>query len=62
MREARVSIFRTKNRHPWREDVHAIVNCSVNDGLFNAMPNMQKTLLQFSSSAIYKEYLTGTRN
>ena len=28
-----------------REDVH--INCIVNDGLVNAMPNVQKTLLQF---------------
>jgi len=40
-----------------------------NDGrLVSAMPNMHKTLLQFTtfvymkSSAIYKEYLTGTGN
>jgi len=38
--------------------------CIVNDGLVNAMPNMQKTLLQFTTlvyvklSAIYKDYLT----
>jgi len=47
-----------------REDVQAIVN----GGLVNAMPSMQQTLLQFTtliyikSSAIYKEYLTRTRN
>ena len=30
-----------------REDVHAIrQNCIVSDGLVNAMPNMQQTLLQ----------------
>jgi len=47
-----------------------LVNCIVNDGLVNAMPNMLqlKMLLQFTtlvyikSSAIYKEYLTETRN
>jgi len=49
-----------------REDVHAtitpLVICIVNDGLVNSMPNMQQTLLQFTtlvyikSSAIYKEY------
>jgi len=45
-----------------------LVKRIVNDGLVNAMPNMQKTLLQFTilveikSSAIYKEYLTGTEN
>ena len=38
------------------------------DDLVNAMPNMQKTLLQFATlayiklSAIYKQYLTETRN
>ena len=26
-----------------------LVNCSVNDGLVSAMPNMQKTLLQFTT-------------
>jgi len=33
------------------EDVHSttLVNCIVNDGLVNAMPNMQKTLLQFTT-------------
>jgi len=45
-----------------------LVNCIVNNGLVNAMPNMQKTLLQFTtlvsinSSVIYQEYLTGTGN
>jgi len=45
-----------------------LINCIVNDGLVNAMPNMQKTLLQFTTlvyiklSAIYKEYLTETKN
>ena len=29
-----------------REDVHATHQCIVSDGLVNAMPNMQKTLLQ----------------
>jgi len=35
-----------------RKDVHAmmpLVNCIVNDGLVSAMPNMQKTLLQFTT-------------
>jgi len=32
-----------------REDVHASRHCIVNDGLVNAMPNMQKTLLQFTA-------------
>jgi len=33
------------------EDVHStpLVNCIVNDGLINAMPNMQKKLLQFTA-------------
>jgi len=37
-----------------------LVNCIVNDGLVNAMPNVQKTMLQFTtlvqtkSFAIYK--------
>ena len=26
---------------------HVHINCIVNDGLVNAMPNVQKTLLQF---------------
>jgi len=26
-----------------------LVNCLVNDGLVNAMPNTQKTLLQFTT-------------
>jgi len=31
-----------------REDAYTpLVNCIVNDGLVNAMPNMQQTLLQF---------------
>jgi len=45
-----------------REDAHATRQyCIVNDGLVNAMANMQKTLLQFTtlvyikSSAIYKK-------
>jgi len=49
-----------------REDVHVTRHCCiVNDAMVNAMPNMQKTLLQFTtlvyikSSAIYKECLTG---
>ena len=32
-----------------REDVHATRQYTVNDGLVNAMPNMQKTLLQFTT-------------
>jgi len=28
-----------------------LVNCIVNDGLVSAMPNMQKTLLQFTTLA-----------
>jgi len=34
-----------------REDVHApaLVNCIVNDDLVNAMPNMQKTMLQYTT-------------
>ena len=32
-----------------REDVHAARQCIVNDGLINAMPNMQETLLQFTT-------------
>jgi len=45
-----------------------VIIISIIDGLVNAMPNMQKTLLQFTtlvyikSSAICKEYLTGTGN
>jgi len=31
-----------------REDATPLVNCIVNDGLVNAVPNMQKTLLQFT--------------
>jgi len=27
-----------------REDVHATCHCIVNDGLFSAVPNVQKTL------------------
>jgi len=47
-----------------REDAHATTYYSDDDGLINAMPNMQQTLLQFTalayikSSSIYKEYLT----
>jgi len=26
-----------------------LVNCTVNDGLVNTMPNVQKTLLQFTT-------------
>jgi len=33
-----------------REDVHATHHyCIVNDGLVSAMPNLQKTLLQFTT-------------
>jgi len=32
-----------------REDVYASRHCIVNDGLVSAMPNMQKTLLQFTT-------------
>jgi len=32
-----------------REDVHATVNCIVSDDVVNAMPNMQKTLLQYTT-------------
>jgi len=32
-----------------REYVHATHFCIVNDGLVNAMPNMQKTLLQLTT-------------
>jgi len=45
-----------------------LVSYVVNGGLVSAMPNMQETLLQFTtlvyikSSAIYKEHLTGTGN
>ena len=28
--------------------MHSSIACVVNDGLVNAMPNMQKTLLQFT--------------
>jgi len=49
-----------------------LVNCTVNDGLVNAITNMQQPLLQLprpayqfkalvytKSSAIYNEYFTG---
>jgi len=42
-----------------------LVNCTVNDGLVNAITNMQQPLLLFKalvytkSSAIYNEYFTG---
>ena len=46
-----------------------LVNCIFNDGLDNAMPNMQQMLLQFidvvhlpAATAIYKEYLIGIGN
>jgi len=32
-----------------REESMPLVNCIVNDDLVNAMPNMQKTLLQFTT-------------
>ena len=46
-----------------------LVNCIVNDGLVNVMPNMQKTLFQFttlvqiklSASAIYKKIFNRNR-
>ena len=38
------------------EDVHStpLVNCIVNDGLINAMPNMQQMLLQFTTLVYIK--------
>ena len=32
-----------------RTSTPPLVNCIVSDGLVNAMPNMQKTLLQFTT-------------
>jgi len=32
-----------------REDVHATHHYIINDGLVNAMPNMQKMLLHFTT-------------
>jgi len=34
-----------------------LVNCIVNDGLVNAMPNMQKTLLQFTTLLLFTTLL-----
>jgi len=37
-----------------REDVHATRQCIVNDGLVDATPNMQQTLLQFTTLFLRK--------
>jgi len=59
-------VARSVNLFPahMREDAQALMGCIVNDGLVNAMANMQQTLLQFTifvyikSFIIYKKHLT----